>query len=99
MFDITRTKEELNKLGVIKKPKNFYFTRGVSDKRGYNALIMVYVIAKDGEPYRLGYNYVNTASYRGDSAEARHLVREVYGYKLKDGYKFSDENIKVRELL
>lgn len=98
MYDILNTKEELKSYGVAKTPKKFIATITDSTKRGCNKCVTVYVLAKDGEPYRLGDNHYNTASCRGEKAEARHLVKEVYGYKMKDGYTFKDENIKVHIL-
>ena len=98
MIDVLNTKEELSGYGVTKKPKNFYYIVGKSDVRGYNRVITIYVMAKNGEPYRLGYTHVNTASYNGDTSEAKRVVREVYGYKM-DGYTFVDKSINMRELL
>ena len=99
MLDLLNTKEELNSYGVVKKPKSFYYRVLASDKRGYNKQIAVSVIAKDGTPYRLGYTHYHTASCRGENAEVRHLIKAVYGYKMKDGYHFADDSINIHEFI
>lgn len=101
MIDIYNTKQELTGYGVKKRPLSFIgiletikTTRGSND----NKKITVYVTAKDGTPYRLGETTYCTASCIGESGEANQVVKAVYGYKMKDSYRFKDGDIQVHIL-
>ncbi len=53
-------------------------------KRGYNKLITVYEMNKDGRFTFIGDQWINTASYRGDDAIASQILHDEKNYQWGD---------------
>ena len=71
-----------------------------SDKRGYNRTVSVYTQNKDGSFSFIAENdKINTASYRGDSAEANQILHDNFGYKWAEKgnthYYLLSKNVKL----
>jgi hypothetical protein len=82
---------------ATKKPTRFYFKKLDNSKRGYNILIEVFYINKDGYPVFIGYSNENSAAWKGGKAVAGGIISEKYGYKF-DGYRMLNKKIKIFEI-
>ena len=70
-------------------------------KRGYNKLISVYQMNKDGGFSFIGDMWINTASYRGDEAIACQILHDEKGYKWGDTgthYYLKRKDLKLIQL-
>lgn len=83
---------------MIKKPTKFYFKESDNSRRGYNILISVYYIDKDGQPRFVGSSDEQSAGWKGGRAVANNIISEEYGYKMRDGYSLQRQDIKVFEI-
>jgi len=84
--------------------KRYYYKVEESDcvtkharRRGYNKVISVYKMKKDGQFRFIGDEWINTASYRGDHPTACGILTKEFGYK-SDGYSLKRKDVKVLQL-
>ena len=79
--------------------KKFYFTteRNTKYTRGYNILVRVFSLTRDGQPLSIGTVEANTASYPGNIGMAVSLIGQIFGYK-NDGYSISRNDVKIYEM-
>lgn len=84
--------------------KRYYFKTEWSEcvtkeyrKRGYNKLVSVYSMRKDGRFRHIADQWVQTAGYRGDYATACRILSDKFGYK-NDGYSLTRKDVTVLQL-
>ena len=84
--------------------KRYYFKVDWSEcvtkharRRGYNKLISVYIMRKDGQFRFIGSEWVQTAGYRGDYPTACGILSKEFGYK-SDGYSLKRKDVTVLQL-
>ena len=69
-----------------------------SVERGYNRTIEVYRV-KNNKPEFVGYTAkINTASYRGDYAEACSIISHWDKLKMAGSYKMQSKNVQLFEV-
>ena len=66
-------------------------------KRGYNKLISVYSMRKDGQFRFIGDEWVQTAGYRGDYPTACGILAKEFGYE-SDGYSLKRKDVTILQL-